>query len=461
MSGMRHVRLQLVCVRIFILLTLAALSLAPLGRSKSQAPGEVAGEVGAGSETLSSNLPAAPASCQTVPSGSPLQSLLDATPEGQAVCLSPGTYAGPISVHRSLTLWGPRTAVIQSSGEGSTIDVQADHVALLGFTVHGSGNRFDRNDCAIHVHGSDVRVEGARIEGALFGLIAEQSHGVIFRHNEISGDPRQHIGLRGDAIRVWETTDTLIEENLVTYGRDILIWYSSACQVVNNSISGSRYATHFMYSRDAVVRGNRYLRNIVGVFLMYSHGVRLEHNFVLDSSEEGMGIGIKDSDDLFTADNLILRNPTGVYVDASPAAPEEANVFARNLFAWNATAVLFHASEANTSMLDDSFRSNQAIASVEGNGDAMTVTWRSNYFDDYAGYDFNRDDRGDVPYELRSFSDELTAKYPELSFLRGSPALGLLDLLSHAFPLLQPRLILRDPSPRMDPPHPPEFPSAS
>ena len=461
MSGMKHGRFQFVRGRILILLALAAVSLAPLGRSKGEAPGGVAREVVGGPGKLSSNLPTAPASCQTAPSGAPLQSLVDAAPDGQAVCLSPGTYAGPAVVHRSLTLWGPRTAVIQSSGGGTTIDIQADRVALLGFTVHGSGDRFDRNDSAIRVHGSDVRVEGVRIEAALFGLIAEQSHRVVFRHNEITGDPRQHLGLRGDAIRVWETTDSLIEENLVTYGRDILIWYSSACHVVNNIVSDSRYGTHFMYSRDAVVRGNRYLRNIVGVFLMYSHGVRLEHNLVLDSSEEGMGIGIKDSDDLITADNLILRNTTGAYVDASPAAPEDANVFERNLFALNGTAVIFHSSEANTSMLDNSFRNNQAITSVEGNGDAMAVSWHSNYFDDYAGYDFNHDGRGDVPYELRSFSDELTAEYPELGFLRGSPALSLLDVLSHAFPLLQPRLILMDPSPRMNPPQPPEFPSAS
>ena len=458
---MKHASFQFAHWRGFVLLALGVLVLWPRGRFRVVVAGSVPHEVNAGSGTPGSALPPAPSPCQVVPSGAPLQRLLDAVPDGSALCLLRGTYAGPFLVRHSLTLWGPRTAVIQSSGEGSTVDVQADRVALLGFTVHGSGNRFDRNDGAIHVHGSDVRVEGVRIEAALFGLSAEQSHRVVFRHNEIAGDPHQHIGLRGDAVRVWETTDSLIEGNLVTYGRDILIWFSPACHVVNNIISDSRYGTHFMYSRDAVVSGNRYLRNIVGVFLMYSHGVRVEHNLVLDSSEEGMGIGIKDSNDLITADNVIVRNFSGVYVDASPAAPEDANIFARNLFALNGTAVIFHSSEANTSMLDNSFRNNQAITSVEGNGDAMAVTWRGNYFDDYAGYDFNHDGRGDVPYELRSFSDELMAEYPELSFLRGSPALSLLDVLSHAFPLLQPRLILMDPSPRMNPPQPPEFPSAS
>ena len=46
---------------------------------------------------------------------------------------------------------------------------------------------------------------------------------------------------------------------------------------------------------------------------------------------------------------------------------------------------------------------------IEGGGDAADVAWSGNYFDDYAGYDLDRDGIGDVAYELRSFEDDLTA----------------------------------------------------
>src|SRR5579884_1692087 len=347
----------------------------------------------------------------------------------------------------------PRTAVIRSPGNGTTIEVKSNEVHLMGFTVRGSGNRFDRNDSAIRIHGANIIVEGVRIEKALFSLTAEESHNISFQRNEISGDPAQPIGLRGDAIRLWQTTDALVEGNIVAHGRDILIWYSKRIQVLNNVIANSRYGTHFMYSEEAVVKGNQYLRNLVGIFLMYSKDLTVENNLITDSSQpDGMGLGNKDSVGMLCRNNLVLRNTLGAYIDISPARSSDANRFERNLFALNGTAVMFHSSERNTAFADNSFRDNQNTVAVEGGGEAMGVTWRANYFDDYQGYDLNHDGRGDIPYEVRSLSNELTNTYPELKFFQGSPALATLDLVGHVFPLIEPSLILSDPSPRMSPP---------
>ena len=208
-----------------------------------------------------------------------------------------------------------------------------------------------------------------------------------------------------------------------------------------------------MYSHDATVKGNHYLRNLVGLFLMYSQHVTAENNVIKDSNQpDGMGLGNKDSVGLSCRNNLILRNTIGSYIDISPARSGDANRFDRNLYALNGTAVVFHSSERNTAFLDNSFRDNQNLVAVEGGGDALGVTWLGNYFDDYQGYDLNHDGRGDVPYELRSLSNELTNTYPELQFLHGSAALAMLDAVGHIFPLIQPKLILSDPSPRMSPP---------
>ncbi|MBW1875893.1 MAG: hypothetical protein JRI98_11075 [Deltaproteobacteria bacterium] len=50
--------------------------------------------------------------------------------------------------------------MIRSSGEGTTIEMEADGCALLGVTVDGSGGRFDTLDAAVHVVADDVRVQG-------------------------------------------------------------------------------------------------------------------------------------------------------------------------------------------------------------------------------------------------------------------------------------------------------------
>ena len=397
--------------------------------------------------------PAAPAHCRPVSPGEALQRVLDSAPEGSALCLSAGSYAGPIVVRRPLVLWGQRAAVVRSNGQGSTVEVLADHVRLLGFTVHGSGDRFDQNDSAIRIHGTHVLVEGVRVEDALFGLNAEQSSEVTFRGNEVTGDPAKPAGLRGDSIRLWETSHTVLENNFVSYGRDILIWYSPHVRMARNVVADSRYGTHFMFSLDARLEGNRYLRNTVAVFAMYSHQLTLRDNLAMDSSgPNGFGFGVKDSDGLLYSGNIILRNTIGVYLDGSPSRAEDSNRFERNLFGLNGEAIVFHGSENNTELADNIFRYNQALVSVEGNGDALGVLWRGNYFDRYQGYDLNRDGRGDVPYEFRSLSNDLVTSYPQIAFLRGSPALSLVDFLGHVFPLFSPRLILTDRSPRMSPP---------
>src|SRR5579884_3088461 len=141
---------------------------------------------GSGSNHGLTRICSSPAGCRWVPPGAALQDVLDRAPGGTTLCLDPGVYTGPIYVRHPVTLWGPRTAVIRSPGNGTTIEVKSNEVHLMGFTVRGSGNRFDRNDSAIRIHGANIIVEGVRIEKALFSLTAEESHNISFQRNEIS-----------------------------------------------------------------------------------------------------------------------------------------------------------------------------------------------------------------------------------------------------------------------------------
>ena len=56
---------------------------------------------------------------------------------------------------------------------------------------------------------------------------------------------------------------------------------------------------------------------------------------------------------------------------------------------------------------------------------------------------------GDVPYELRSLANQMTGRYPEVAFLRGTPALWLVDVSNHILPLFRPKTIMRDSTPSM------------
>ncbi len=394
--------------------------------------------------------PTRPDDCTLVTAHDSLQRAVNNAVEGSALCLGPGNYKGPLEVTRKVTIWGPQQAVIHSSGYGTTIELGGDGAELLGVTIDGSGGRFDTLDAAVHVTADNNRVEGVVVRNAAFGLLVEKANHASIRNNLVLGPDEGPLGLRGDGIRLWETRHSVVEGNQVIGSRDMVVWYSSNNQIVNNTVVRSRYGTHFMYSHDNVLEGNRYIDNVVGVFIMYSRNLDVKKNLLARSSGPGgMGLGIKESGNLTVSDNDFVSNTKGVYMDTSPLDQGDFNRFERNAFYHSEVAVLMHGSEQRNTFSANSFVSNHSQVEVEGGGDALGIEWNENAFDDYAGYDMNQDGYGDIPYELRRLSSQLASTYPQLLFFRGAITLELLDAISLLFPLVEPQTTLIDSRPKM------------
>ncbi|MBM4117777.1 nitrous oxide reductase family maturation protein NosD [bacterium] len=423
------------------LLSAACARPSPPGARRWTAPGLAAG-IG--------RAPARPAQGHEIAPGSDLQAAVDAAPAGATLCLAPGEYAGPLRISRPLTLWGPRAAVLRTAGQGHTIDVEATDVHLLGFSIRGSGMRFEQTDAALRLHGEDLSAEGLFIAEALFGISVERSRSVRIAGNEIQGTPAAERGLRGDAIRFWEVKDSLIEDNLVTGSRDIVIWYSPGNAMLGNRVEDGRYGTHFMYSHGNAVRGNVYLGNTVGIFLMYSNDVAVTGNLIAAADRAGgMGIGLKEVGNAAVEGNRLVRNPTGIFIDTSPIQRDHHNRFRGNALEFCDVGIAFHSSEARSCFTDNNLRGCAIAVLVDGGGNALQVNWAGNYFDEYSGYDLDGNGAGDVPHEPRRLSQQLTSSHEQLHFFRGTPAVGLLDVVSRVFPVLAPKALLRDDNPRM------------
>ncbi len=382
-----------------------------------------------------------------------LQRVIEGTKAGGVIVLAPGIHPGPVVVDRPITLWGPRDAIIRSDGVGHTITVEADGVSLLGFTVEGSGGRFDQTDAAICLRADDCRVEGLTVRQALFGITAEQVRGARIIGNEVVGTGLPDLGLRGDGIRLWEVRGSEVSGNLVSRSRDIVVWYSPGNRVTGNFVEWGRYGTHYMYSRRNIAQGNTYVGNLVGIFVMYSDSVSiLENRMAFSDPTGGLGLGVKESGGLIVRDNVLLSNQAGIYLDTSPLQRNHENIVTGNRLLFCGTGVSFHRSETRNQFHDNEFRGCGTPVRVGGGGDAAGVDWRGNYFDDYQGYDLDGDGIGDVAYELHRLSDQLTTKYEALQFFEGTPALGLIDVVGRVLPLFAPRILVHDPAPRLAPP---------
>ena len=162
-----------------------------------------------------------------------------------------------------------------------------------------------------------------------------------------------------------------------------------------------------------------------------------------------MGLGLKESGNLRVVDNAFVRDSIGVYIDTSPLWPDDVNRFERNVFHLTDVSVSFLSGLARSEFVDNDFRDARMAVEVSGGGDARKIRWHGNFFDDYAGYDLDRDGVGDVAYELRSLSADLISSRPALAFYRGTAALLLAETIGRIVPVTEPRLLLVDPAPRM------------
>jgi nitrous oxidase accessory protein len=397
--------------------------------------------------------PARPPACHEIADAAELSRRLAGAVPGDALCLAPGSYPGPLRIGASVTLWGPRDAVIRSNGAGTTVRIESDGAALLGVTVDGSGSRYDLLDAAVHVQGADVRVEGVRIVNAVYGLLVERSERALLRGNEVAGDPGRMLGLRGDGLRLWEVKNSRVEANRVSDSRDCVVWYSPGNRIVGNRIERGRYGVHFMYSHDNQIADNDLIGNVTGIFIMYSRRVDVTGNRIGGSTgAAGIGLGLKESGPVRVADNRLVDNTIGIHVDMSPLDPGDRNEFERNELSLGDVGIEFMGPSDGNTLRGNALRDNALLVRVAAGGEARPAHWRGNYFDDYSGYDLDEDGTGDVPYELRSLSSELQSRVPALAFFRGTPALALAEAIGRIVPIFEPRLLVVDPSPRMRPP---------
>ena len=388
----------------------------------------------------------APATAEGAPPR--FQELVDATPAGALLSPAPGVYAGPVEIRRPIRIDGRGEVVIDAGGRGTVVRILTDGASLRGLILRGSGENHDTLDAGVQVRGDGNTIEDSVIQDCLFGVDLQQSNRNAIRRNRIGSKPLP-MGVKGDAIRLWYSFGNEIIGNEISDVRDVVVWYSSDNVIAENSVSGSRYALHFMYSqRNRVVR-NRYSGNMVGIFLMYSDGVEIRENRITGSvGATGMGIGFKESSDVLLEGNAIVYCARGVYLDISPYEPDTTNRFLSNRIAYNGVGVEFHSDWHGNVFRNNDFDGNFSQVAVRVGGGASDHQWEGNRWDDYRGFDRDGDGRGDTPYELYAYADRIWMLVPPAAFFRGSPLFEAIDFLDRLAPFAEPTMILRDTTPR-------------
>lgn len=377
-----------------------------------------------------------------------LQSLIDAAPDGAILRLEPGVYAGPVTITRPIEIDGGGGAVIDAGGRGTVVILQTNGATLRGLRLINSGANHDALDSALHVRGNENQILDNVIENCLFGIDLQRASRNRVQGNQIRSKDFS-LGLRGDGIRLWSSNDNQIVENTLRDVRDFVVWYSANNTISSNVVSQARYGLHFMYAEHNLVEDNHFRENSVGIFLMFSDNVVLRRNRIERSSgPTGMGLGFKETSGVSVEENLILLCSTGIFLDLSPFQPDANNRFASNRIGYNGVGVVFHNDWSGNEFSDNEFKGNFVSVAVNGSGSAMHNVWQNNYWDDYQGFDRDRNDRGDSPYELYAYADQMWMNIPSTGFFRGSPLFEVIQFLDRLAPFSEPKLVLRDEAPR-------------
>ncbi len=379
-----------------------------------------------------------------------LQTLVDATPDGGTLRLSPGVHAGPVTLSRPIVLEGGGKAVIDGGGKRTVLWVKTGNAVVRGLVLRNSGNSHDQMDAGVAIEGDSNRIEDNVIENALFGIVLKQSKHNLVRRNRIRSKTAE-LSMRGESVRLWNSIGNRIEDNDIADARDFTLMNSPNNHVSGNAISGSRYAMHLIFSPNCHVEGNRLSSNATGIVVLNSDYITIRNNTLQHTASVGGAcIAIKKSNEILAEGNRIVHCATGILSD-SPVGDMNRVVFRNNRVAHNTTGVQLYGERGGHIFENNRFEKNLIQVVMSGSGDALSNRWHGNYWDDYQGFDLNKDGIGDTPHEAYAYADRIWIETPAARFFSNSPALELLDFLERLAPFSAPDLLLRDSQPRFSP----------
>jgi nitrous oxidase accessory protein len=179
--------------------------------------------------------------------------------------------------------------------------------------------------------------------------------------------------------------------------------YSDANIFENNTFTENAAGAAIMFSKNMVVRGNRFVSNrgyrAYGLIFQSSDNSRLEQNEI---SENAVGLSFNQCNQNEVAGNRVTRN----YIGLRFGSNSDGNRFTENIFTGNLHPIETGASDVSGSLW-----------AVRGVG---------NLWDTEHELDLDRDGIVDLPHRELDLFGILRRDFPVIAFLSESPAVKLL-----------------------------------
>lgn len=365
---------------------------------------------------------------------------------GDTLQILPGTYKERLVIDKPLRMEGVGKPTIEAGHVGDVIRVMAKDVSIRGLIVRDSGTDLGAQNAGIYVMpGSDrIVIANCDLVTNLFGIWLEQSRGALLQGNLVVGRRDMMSQMRGNGIQVYNTDDTQVIDNTISYVRDgIYVDYSRHATFRGNEVHHVRYGTHYMNTHDSTWEGNTVRQSRGGLALMEVRKLTVRGNIAWGNEDHG--IMLRTIQDSVIENNIVAGNGRGFFIyDA------EFNTLRGNLMIGNRTGVHLTAGSSNNAVDGNDFIHNAEQVKFVASKDVEWGRSKGNYWSNYSGWDQDNDGFGDVLYQANDVVDRLHWQYPLLKLLLSSPSVQTLRFVSRQFPLLRAPSVI-DKHPRMQP----------
>lgn len=377
-----------------------------------------------------------------------LAAAIAAAAPGDVLKLTDGAYLGPVTIDRPLAIIGPRRAVVDGQGSGSVLTITAPDVHLSGFTVTGSGRINQNLDAGVKIEkGADrSRIEKLSVTGNMHGIDVHGGRDAVVTGNEITGTDSPRMNERGNGIYVWNSPGTLLENNVIRFGRDGIFSNASSNSIYRGNVMRDlRFAVHFMYTRNTEVSANTSIGNHLGFAIMFSNQAKILNNLSLGDREHGLMLNYANNADV--TGNLV-RGGTKKCLFIYNA---HKNLIWNNRFEGCGIGIHFTAGSEKNVLSGNAFIANREQVKYVG---TRNMEWshegRGNFWSDHPAFDLNGDGIADGFYRPNDVMDQVLWSQPAASLLIGSPAIQLVRWSQRDFPATLPGGV-RDSAPLMRP----------
>ena len=236
-----------------------------------------------------------------------IQDAVNASEDGDTIRVFEGTYYENVVVNKAVNLIGngSQDTIINGSQSSDVVKITADHVNLSGFSVTGSGDRWQDYDAGIKVESDHNRIFGNNCSSNYCGLVVYDAAYDIIENNTCI---KNSYG-----IIIWRSDNNILSTNECSINSNSGITIvSSNNNLVTNNICNSniRIGINIIGEKNTII-GNICNLNTKG-FSFGGRDITAINNTCLSNKEDGIFIG-------YQCVNLTLSNnqfkENGIYLD--------------------------------------------------------------------------------------------------------------------------------------------------